>query len=122
MSGPPSRLRRYPIALVLAVLALLAQMGIGPVALRDAVAFAPSDPAICHSSGDPAAPAHQTMDCTLCVLCHALGAAAILPTPSPGHRVLRGVASRIALPEPAGRPADIPILASIYPTGPPILD
>lgn len=121
-TGRPSLQSRHPVALFLATLALFAQMAIGPVALRDAVAFAPSDPGFCHAPGDPAAPAQHGMDCTLCVVCHALGAAAILPTPAPGHRVPHTILGRLDVAELQSRAIGAPIFASTYPTGPPALD
>lgn len=121
-SGLSSLQSRHPVALFLATLALLAQMAFGPVALRDAVAFTPSDPGICHAPGDPAAPAQHGMDCTLCVVCHALGAAAVLPTPATGQHVPRTIATRLEAAELASHAIGAPIFASIYPTGPPALD
>ncbi len=109
--------------MLLAVLMLLAQANLG-------MAFAPpqalpANVSICHASGDGSdrpAGGEQSPDCSLCLICHALGAASVLPDLAPGEPVPpSAIPVRLGLMPPPRAPPGRPLLAAAYPTGPPSL-
>lgn len=81
---------------------------------------------ICHSpapgDGVPAGQHPHDMDCVLCVVCHALGAAAVLTGPAAGEPMPTvAIVGRAASLPPARAPPGRRLLAAAYPTGPPFL-
>lgn len=128
LAGP----RRSVLGLLMAVLALLGQVALGPIIPAQAAPSAPApfaDVPICHSgasgssdSGVPVGQAHHGMQCALCPACHALAAAVVLPVPvSPLPVPPVVTVARHMLLLPARGPPAATLLAAIYPTGPPCL-
>jgi len=119
------------LAFFVAAFVLLGQLTLGP-SLVAQTAFAAGldlggDVPICHAAdpGDGAStpdprPGHRS-DCALCVVCHALGAAAVLPGPAPVETAPLSLRHcGFSLP-PARAPPVPRFLAAAYPTGPPRL-
>jgi hypothetical protein len=138
MVGVVHRFRTAPLSrqtlLLAAALLLIAQAVFGPAAM--ARAWSPtlgdlgSDIPICHSSalneaesGTPAGQHEHGTDCVLCIVCHALGAAAVLTGPGASELAppIVMVGRSASLP-PARAPPGRVFLAAAYPTGPPLLD
>jgi hypothetical protein len=127
MSFALTRTWRFPIGLLVAILALVSQLALGSLVLPADSAAAELDAVaiFCQTGAPdapPAAPHHQhAPDSAICPLCAALalpGAilspAPLLPTPSV-HQV-----ARIALPPPAHGPPALPLRISLA-RGPPVL-
>jgi len=120
-----NRLRTPQLRLFAAALLLIGQVVLGRAALPAAgLPFA--DLPICHASapadtGQAPTPQPRDMDCPLCIVCHALGAIAVLAAPAPAEPAPpRSLLSRAA-PLPPTRALPGPLfLAAAYPTGPPL--
>lgn len=83
---------------------------------------------ICHAGGGddgagaPPGQRDRGEDCALCVICHTLGAGAVLPDPAAGQPAPPvAVIDRSIFMPPARAPPGRPFLAAAYPTGPPNL-
>jgi len=128
----PAGPRCSVLGLLMAMLALLGQIALGPITLASA-AFSDTalfgDVPICHAgapvgsgNGAPAGHTQHGIPCALCPACHALAAAAFLPVPAPQPLAPpMALAARHTWPPPARAPPVAAIFPATYPTGPPNL-
>lgn len=108
---------------LLALLALIMQVGFGAVLPRSDADAVLAAAAICHADngggGEPAAP--RMPDCGLCPVCMTVASVAIaLPATGPAIPAPRSGALTLLATDPAATPSVLPIRHAARPRAPPI--